>query len=369
MPCHVQQPVCMGGLSMRKYFIDNLRWLCVLLLFPYHAFMVYNTFGESFYVKGADIPATTYFIMAAWPWFMPLLFLLAGVSSAYALQKRSAKEYIKERIFKLLIPLISGVLLLTPAQTYFAERFHNGYTGTYFEQYILFFTKPTDLSGYHGGFAVAHLWFILYLFVISIASLPLMYFYQKSNKKPPVDKLPLPVLLMLFIIPGVCQVILDISGKSIGEYMAWFLLGYFFMSDGAVQEKLQKYRFLLLGISVPFMILSPFSGETIENHNLILYEFVYFIYAWVVILTIFGFGKQYLDFTNQTTAYLSNASFGIYILHQQWTVITAYFALMWIGSIPLQIVSIVLASAVFTFLTYELFRRFSVTRTLFGLKK
>lgn len=28
----------------RKYYIDNLRILCILLLFPFHATMIYNTF-------------------------------------------------------------------------------------------------------------------------------------------------------------------------------------------------------------------------------------------------------------------------------------------------------------------------------------
>jgi hypothetical protein len=307
--------------------------------------------------------------MAVWPWFMPLLFLLAGVSSAYALKKRTAMEYLKERVFKLLIPLVFGVLLLVPVQTYFAEVFHNGYTGNYFEQYILFFTKPTDLSGYSGGFTPAHLWFILYLFVISIVALPVMYSTQKSKEKLSLDKIPLPALLLFFIIPGVSQIILDIDGKSFGEYMAWFLIGYFLISDDAVQEKLQKYRFLLLGLDVPFMVIAPFAGKAIENYNQILYEFVYFIYAWVMILAVLGLGKQYLNFTNGVTAYLSKSSFGVYVIHQQWIVITAYFVLMWIENIPLQMISIILASVVFTFLTNEVLKRFPVTRFVFGFKK
>ena len=354
---------------MRKNYIDNLRWMATTLLFVYHAFMVYNTFGESFYVKGADIQATSNFIIALWPWFMPLLFLLAGVSSAYALEKRTAKEYVKERVFKLLIPFVSGLLVLVPLQTYFAELFHNGYTGGYFEQYILFFTKPTDLTGYAGGFTPAHLWFIMYLFIISLVALPIMHAAQKSKKKLPTHKIPLPVLLLLFIIPGLSQVILDIDGKSFGEYLAWFLIGYFLISDEVVQTKLQKHRFLLSGIALPLMILVPFTAEAIENYNVILYEFFYFIYAWVVILAIIGLGKQYLDFTNRPAAYLSKSSFGVYIIHQQWTVITAYFALMWIDSVPLQMVAIILASVVLTFLTYEALRRFPVTRFMFGLKK
>ena len=328
--------------------------------------MIYNTFGESFYIKGANVQATTYFLMAVWPWFMPLLFLLAGVSSAYALQKRTAKEYVKERISKLLIPLIFGVLLLVPIQTYFAEVFHNGYTGNYFEQYILFFTKPTDFSGYSGGFTPAHLWFVLYLFVISLVALPIMNFYQKSDKKLPIHKFSMPVLLLLFIIPVFSQLILDFSGKSIGEYLTYFLFGYFLISSDIIQVKLQKYRRILLGLAVlsGLLLINTF----VRGGNEFLYEFLYAFYAWVAVLTILGFGKQYLEFANRTTYYLSKASFGIYIIHQQWIVITAYFALMWIQNIPLQMICIILASTVFTFMTYEVFRRFYVTQYMFGLK-
>ena len=354
---------------MRKNYIDNLRWMCILLLFFYHTFMVYNTFGESFYVKGADVQATTDFIMAVWPWFMPLLFLLAGVSSAYALQKRTAKDYLKERVSKLLIPLLFGVLLLVPVQTYCAEVFHNGYTGNYFEQYILFFTKPTDLSGYSGGFTPAHLWFILYLFVISVCALPVMCSCQKSGKSLPVHKISLPILLLLFIIPVFSQLILDIGGKSVGEYLTYFLFGYFLIASDAIQAKLQKQRFLLLGIAAPCMVICILVGASLESQNKILYEFLYAFYAWVTVLAILGLGKQYLEFSNRASIYLSKASFGIYILHQQWIVIVAYFALMWTQSIPLQMVCIITASMALTFLTYEAFRRFPATRFMFGLKK
>ena len=354
---------------MRKYFIDNIRWLCVLFLFPYHTFMVFNSFGESFYVKGANVEITTIFIIAAYPWLMPLLFLVAGISSAYALQKRTSTEYIKERVFKLLIPFVFGVLLLVPVQTYFAEIFHNGYAGNYFEQYILFFTKITDLTGYNGGLTPAHLWFILYLFIISLIALPIMHFYQKSAKKLPVHKITLPVLLPLFLIPGFSQMILDIGGKSLGEYFAWFLLGYFLVSCETLQEKLQKYRFLLLGLSIPCAIIHTFYGEAINDYNFIIYEVLYSFYAWVTILAILGISRKYFNFTNRATAYLSKSSFGIYVLHQQWIVITAYFALKLTDNIQLQMVLITTASTVLTFLNYELFKRIIVTRFAFGLKK
>jgi len=352
---------------MRKYFIDNLRWICVLLLIPYHTLMVFNTF-ESFYIKGDEIEAATRILSAIWPWFMPLLFLLAGASSAYSLEKRTVKEYIRERVFKLLIPLLFGVLLLVPVQTYFAEKFHNSYSGSYFGQYILFFTKPTDLTGYQGGFTPAHLWFIMYLFIISLIALPVQYLYQKSGKKFQAEKIPFPLLILFLFIPGFSQVILDISGKSVGEYLAYYLFGYFLISSGALQEKLEKYRFLLLGLSLPCMIFSH-TAEAIGNFNLIIYEILYNFYAWGTILAIIGFGKRHLNFENRVTSYFSKSSFSVYVYHQEWIVICAYFTLKLVQNIPLQMISISITTFIFTFLTYEVFKRFPVTRFMFGIKK
>ena len=207
---------------MRKHYIDNLRWMCVLLLFPYHVFMIYNTWGENFYVKGPDVHPVMTFNVVTWPWFMPILFVIAGISTAYAMRKRSVGEYVKERVLKLLVPLAAGILLLIPAQTYFAERFHNGYTGGYFAQYVLFFTKPTDLTGYAGGFTPGHLWFILYLFVIAMAAVPVILLNKKYKLLDRFDsgKLPLPMTLLFVILPLAGSLVLDIGGKSLGEYFA-----------------------------------------------------------------------------------------------------------------------------------------------------
>lgn len=157
--------------------------MSILLLFPFHTCMIYNNWGENFYIKGDSIPLLSGFIQICYSWFMPLLFVIAGISSCYALSRRTPKQYIKERLLKLFIPLISGILLLVPIQTFYAEKFHNGYNCGYFHQYMLFFTKETDLTGYTGGFTPAHLWFILYLFIISLIALPITIKYKKVAKK------------------------------------------------------------------------------------------------------------------------------------------------------------------------------------------
>jgi glucans biosynthesis protein C len=144
----------------RNHFIDNIRWMTILLLLPFHSLIIYNNFGEGNYIKGPDNAILTNIISSYWPWFMPLLFVLAGISSMYALKRRTIKEFIIERLQKLFVPLFFGILFICPFLTYYAERYNNNYSGTYFQQYILFFTKETNLTGYNGGFTPAHLWFI-----------------------------------------------------------------------------------------------------------------------------------------------------------------------------------------------------------------
>jgi len=359
------------GSLMRKYFIDNIRWLCILMLFPFHIFRIYNSFMEGFYVEGQDVILTTGFIVAMSPWFMPLLFVIAGISSSYALNKKTNGEYVKERIYKLFIPLIAGILVVVPAQTYFAERFHNGYTGGYLYQYVLFFTGPTDLTGYRGGFTPAHLWFILYLFVISIVALPLMSAYKNSKRKILPEKIPFWLLPLLFIFPMLMNPILNF-GLSVGEYFAFFMLGYFILSRDSFVQKLDQYRYHLLIVCFVFMILS-ISAWLLQLFGIfelpqIAIRVLLSLYGWLAILTILGLGNHYLNFRNKWTDYLSVSSFPVYIFHQTWIIVVAYFIILATYNIPLQMVLILLASSLLTYATYELVRRIPYIRFLFGIK-
>ena len=80
---------------MRKHWIDNLRWVTVLLVLLYHVIYFYNNKGVFGGIGGwGEYPEWHQYqdvvMYILYPWFMPLLFLLAGISSRYALQKQSA---------------------------------------------------------------------------------------------------------------------------------------------------------------------------------------------------------------------------------------------------------------------------------------
>ncbi len=339
-------------LPSRKLYLDNLRTLTVLLLFPYHTCMIYNDFGERFYIHGTDHAAATLFIGFGWGWMMPLLFAMAGISAAYALIRRSTKEFAKERVQKLLIPLIAGILLLVPVQSYIAGLSIDGNTG-----YLDSFTKLTDLTGYDGAFTPGQLWFILYLFIISLVCLPLMALLKRHSKETPAGKLPFIVLILLGIVPLLTHMILNISGKSFGEYITYFLFGYLILSSEDVLAKLDRYRFWLLGL-----MLCGYAVVLLTEH--MFQEF----FSWISILAILGLGRHDLNFENKWSRWLSKSSFGLYLFHQSWIVIVAHFVLPMTDSTAWQVSLILTGSILLTFLTYAGAKRVGLFRWMFGLK-
>ena len=68
---------------MRKSYIDNLRWVTVVLVVIYHVFYMYNAEGLSGTAgKITDLEVQYYDIYQyiVYPWFMILLFIVSGIS-------------------------------------------------------------------------------------------------------------------------------------------------------------------------------------------------------------------------------------------------------------------------------------------------
>ena len=87
---------CKGGKNMRKLYIDNIRWITVVLVVLYHVIYMFNGI-ETFGVIGpfSDVQYQDAFQYIVYPWFMLLLFAVSGMSARYELVRRSEKEFIK----------------------------------------------------------------------------------------------------------------------------------------------------------------------------------------------------------------------------------------------------------------------------------
>lgn len=351
----------------RKYYIDNLRILCILLLFPFHAAMCFNSFGDGFYVHGNSSMALSSIIIVTFPWWMALLFVISGMSSAYAMKSRSLKQYLKERVLRLFVPLIFGLMLVIPAQTYIADIWNNGYTGGYFEHYKVFFTRLTDWSGNDGCFTPGNLWFILYLFVFSVLFAPLFYWYKNSNHKIKTQKLNIIMIALLVIPLSLISRLGDIGGKSIGDYGFCFLIGFFIIAEENVQKLLKKYWLPLTVIWLVFMAVRVLMWCNDVKGDIIWY-LNYHFFEWSGILACLGLGRKFLSAKTKLTEYFTKASFPMYVIHQTILVATAYFMIKWFDIVAVSYVLIVFVSLVLTVFVYEIFKRISVFRFMFGIK-
>lgn len=340
---------------MRKYYIDNLRWISVLFLIPYHAAMAWNVWGEPNYIFFEKNRCISSIIVFVSPYFMPLLFLLAGISTRYALQKRTYWQYIAERFQKLFLPFVSGTLLLMPPMTYLADKFHNGYRGSLFGHYRVFFTRFTDLTGADGGFSVGQFWFVLYLFCISMAAVCFIAIFRKIR---PEHFQNIPIWMICFLgLPLPCfHELLSVGGKSIAEFTYIFLAGYYIFSNEQVVQKMEAYRRIFLGIGFMATILQLylFLWTDAAFPYLNLTEIMKYVSEWFMLPALYGFGKKYLTRQGKVSVYMSQRSFAFYMLHYLPVVLTQYFFadICGAGRICLYVMP-VLSAYVITFLCCE----------------
>ena len=367
----------------RRYDIDWLRVLAVLMLFPFHTARIFDTFGP-FYVKNETLSdALTYFIKYLHPFGMPLLFLLAGAATWFALRFRSSGQYAKERFIRLLIPFIFGVFVILPPQSYFGLLNHSDYSGSYLEWYPNYFSiNSGDLDAYFlGGFAIGHLWFILYLFIFSLVALPLfLYLRLRDSGKRLVGWLAafcsLPGAIFLLAIPLYWMVRTIDFYPNPFYFIAYFILGYILVADSRFEKAIDRHKVVALVLGpVLYLFVSYFEmfGYPWSNTPWLVPVIVAYIDAfapWLFVLAILGYGRRYLRFGNKFLAYTGEASYPYYILHQTVIVIIGFYVVQWQLGVGAKFLVILAAATAVTALLYELLiKRFNILRFLFGMKR
>ena len=352
----------------RRHYIDNLRWMILLILIPYHTAMAWNVWEEPNYIFFEGNRAISSIVVFFSPFFMPLLFVLAGISTRYALRRRTMGQYLAERAKRLLVPLLCGTVVLMPVMTYIAHRFNFGYEGGFFAHYAVFFTRFTDLTGADGGFSMGQFWFLLYLFVISAVGAGIIALLKKSATESG-KALPLwTVLLMGLPLPLLSEV-LSIGGKSLAEYLYLFLLGYFVFADDRVIARAEKHSLWLAGVGLAAAALNVYlfiwSGREYDVLNTV----TKFVTEWFMIIALIGLAKRYLDFSGRFSEYMSKRSMLVYFWHFIWVVLFQYLLHGMFGSKTLVLFAgtVVLAYAA-TFVCSEICVRIPLLGFLTGTK-
>ena len=378
--------------SSRQAYLDWLRIGAIIAVLFFHSSMPFAS-DEKWHIgnkERSDLFAEFAFWLSRFR--MQLLFFISGAVSYYMLKKYDGKYFIAQRWKRLMIPLLFGMLVIVPPQIYM-ERVANGYTGSYWQFYPTVF----EFRPYPGGnTSWHHLWFILYLFIYDLISVPLFKWllFGKGRKftEEKLGWLAKGKRIYLLMVPSMivfAGLILKFprSNALIGDWamlIYWYLfviLGYLVMCNLDLVESMVRNRrssMLLAFGSLIFCNYFRWNGKEPwdvlgegwrQSPLTYLYLAVFPLIAWSWILMLTGYAKKYLDRPKAILSYVNQAIYPFYILHQTVIVILAFYVVQVNESILSKYLFIVVLTFVLSMFIYHiLIRPYNVMRVLFGMK-
>ena len=350
----------------RKIYLDNLRWFVVILVLIYHVCYIFNWVWIFWGIPNAkNIEFFDGFMYIVYPWFMVLLFVVAGMSARYSLQKRSNKEFLKERVTKLLVPSTLWLFVL-----HWISGYINIKMWLWLSQIPTFLVYPISALSW-----IWPLWFIQMLFIFSVA----IVLMKKSDKSDFLWKLwwksdVFVIFLLFFVIWWGAQIwnMPVVTMYRFWIYFVAFLIGYYIFSHEKVEKILEK---ISIPTSILAIILSVFYVYFYFWKNFteseILQNFATNLYCWITVIAMIWIFKKYFNLENSFTKHITKTSFGIYILHYfvlviVWYVLVNYFDLPAIWNYFLAFVLIF----AWTFGLLEIISKIPIIRYLvLGIKK
>lgn len=370
--------------SARRYDLDWLRVLVFGLLIFYHVGMFFVPWG--FHIKNN----VTYRDLI-WPmlllnqWRLPILFVISGMGTYYALSKRNTQQFMGERLKRLLIPLVFGMLVVVPPQVYF-ERLANGeFAGGYFDFWPLQAFKGIYPEG---NLSWNHLWFLPYLLLYSFLLMPLFLYLRKHASGAFMQwaraRAGHALGLYLFIVPlyfieafvepffPVTHALVD-DWFTFVNFIVLFFYGFVLMMTKerfwqTVEENRKLFLFNgLIGFALLLGIWLGFEDSTPIHFTEALFK-VFNFWSWI--LAIFGYGVRYLNHDSRFLRYSNEAVYPLYILHQTVTIAIGYYLIDLDWSFWTEASIMVVGTFGISVLLYELIiRRVRWLRPFFGLKQ
>ena len=329
-----------------------------------------------------------------------VFFLVAGASTWFALEFRTGREYVKERMYRLLIPLVFGILLLIPPQSYFENLQKTDYVGNFLEFYPHFYEGIYPRGNFHWG----HLWFLFYLLVFSLVSLKFFLRLKTDDGRKTISKFAnrfsrgysifLPAVPLAFIeialrwlFPGFQTFVTDWA--NVLHYLLVFIFGFLLYSDRrlmrAVATHMELAMILAVPFSVGFIIIGPlaqsaFAGFTanptldylLAHPETLLYYVSLMVFKtfgeWCWLIAILGYSAKYLSVRGKLIRYPSGIAYPFYLFHQTVVIAIGFYIVRSHASIWLKYFIICVAAIPITYLCCELAKSNRLFRFMAGMK-
>lgn len=373
--------------STRRYDLDWLRFIAIFILLFFHTGMWFNPWD--WHVKNNELSESfRYWMIWSHFWRMPLLLFIAGASTYLAMGKRTARMFAGERVKRLLVPVIFGMFVVVPPQIYFEHIKDYANYWDFYKTVFNFVPYP------NGSFSWHHLWFVVYLLIYSLVTIPLLVFLRSEKSQRFKERLykllssPAGILFIPGILILITQIILrpyfpdethDLTDLGyMVFYGSFFLFGMLCYSNQHVWAAIGASRKYLLVAAV--LILIPFYGAYFHFREIyqlpwtertveIIFDVTGIFLSWFTVITIIAYGQHYLNRPHPWLARINEGLYPFYILHQTVIIWIGYYVCQLDWSIAGKYWSICFLTLVSCVSFYLLLiRPFKVMRFLFGMK-
>jgi len=310
----------------RAYFVDWLRVIAVLLLVPHHAAETFSWIGDAYVYAPRRDPSPYFFIQSLFlnVWFMRMLFLISGFSAWHSLRKRTNAQFLRDRAFRTIVPLVFGVCTVCPLAAYLRAVRLEGFEGNVLAFYPYFFRSFASARYLGWG----HLWFLAYLFVYSIGFVAFRKIGGRLRKLAaciPIDRAWFPFVVVIAIetlfrpfFPGMQNLYNDWANFLLYGFL--FAYGYRLAANDALREKFSKALPTTLAIAIASFALyaslsAAWAAEAIPYGRRLAIALLRGLTECSWVLSLFIVAKKTLNRENAALRLLSESSFALYLFH------------------------------------------------------
>ncbi|HEY9552740.1 acyltransferase family protein [Allosphingosinicella sp.] len=384
------QDFTLASRGARLIYLDWIRVGAFGLLILFHVGMFYVTWD--WHVKSDHVShAIEPLMLASSPWRLTLLFLVSGVATRFMTDKLAPGALAGRRTARLLPPLLLGMLVIVPPQSYYEVVEKHAYSDGYFAFWSRYLAA--DQSFCQAGECLIlptwnHLWFVAYLLVYTLLAVLLLAAARERFLRLG-DRLAgwltgakliiYPILFLaaarIFLLP-----VFDVTHALVDDWynhavsFAAFLFGFLMLKHGSVAAECIRLRWPALALFLVsygayaayywiYAVDDVSAPEWLRNAVRV----VHAIEQWSAIVAVLGFGARHLTRDSKLLRTLTEAVFPFYIAHQTIIVVAGHHLKALELPAPAEGAALVAITAAGCWLTYEVVRRIAPLRPLFGL--
>lgn len=377
--------------NKRLYYLDWLRVLAFGLLFLFHSWRPFDHFP--WHIKNEE-QTIAFDILTIFThgWRMFLIFLVSGAGTWLAMRARKDK-FMMDRVKRLLVPFLFGILLIIPPQRFYEWVMFGEFTG----DYMAFLSAyPAQQLGANMGASLllwfghlgTHIWYLPFLFVMTLLSLPLLKAIRDGKVNFTKLKKIMSTRLGIFILVIPMVVFRLVLKPVFPEYTDWadflvylwpFLYGFIFMADQEFLDIVKKRMWLFLNVGVlastTFIYMSSLGDQYIQAYlapefNLlhVSTSIIAMIIALSWIMFFLALFARTMNFNHKLLIPANISILPIYVLHQSLIIVFGYYIVGTELNPWVKFLAIAFSAIPVSILLYKLIQTNNLTRFLFGLK-